>query len=235
MQFCFSAKINTVTTNPNALTILCYGDSNTWGQKPDKSGRYPVDIRWTGRLQKQLGDDYYVIEEGLGSRTTDLEYNKKPGRNGRTYFVPCLVSHNPIDLVVLMLGTNDLKIEFRRSPQDIADAIKGLLADIDQYASGQDGKSPKVLVVSPAKVDNTARDFAAFYGGVYYDAESAKKSNQLAAAIQAVANEVGVFFFDASTVAAPGEDGIHFSQEAHVALADALKKKIHEIFPSSNI
>ena len=70
-----------MTTNPNAVTILCYGDSNTWGQKPDKSGRYPADTRWTGRLQNQLGDGFAIIEEGLGSRTTDLEYAKKPGRS----------------------------------------------------------------------------------------------------------------------------------------------------------
>jgi lysophospholipase L1-like esterase len=223
-----------MTTNPQAITILCYGDSNTWGQKPDKSDRYPVDIRWTGRLQKQLGDSYYLIEEGLGSRTTDLEYDKKPGRNGRTYFVPCLASHNPLDLIVLMLGTNDLKIEFHRSPKDIANAIKGLLDDINQYALTKDNAPPKVLVVSPIKINDTARDFAAFYGGVYYDAESATKSNELAAAIQAVAEEAGVAYFDASTVAAAGDDGIHFSEEAHIALADALEKKIHEIFSSSS-
>jgi len=68
-----------MNTNPNAKTILCYGDSNTWGQKPDKSSRYLVDVRWTGLLQKTLGDSYYVIEEGLSSRTTDLDYNHKPG------------------------------------------------------------------------------------------------------------------------------------------------------------
>jgi lysophospholipase L1-like esterase len=62
-----------VNTNPNAKVVLCYGDSNTWGRLPDRSGRYAVDERWTGQLQKLLGDDYYVIEEGLGGRTTDLD------------------------------------------------------------------------------------------------------------------------------------------------------------------
>jgi lysophospholipase L1-like esterase len=116
-----------MNTNPASMSVLCFGDSNTWGQKPDKSGRYGVDVRWTGRLQKQLGEQYSVIEEGLGSRTTDLEYGKKPGRNGKTYLQPCLESHNPLDLVVLMLGTNDLKIEFHRSAQDVAEAIGGLV------------------------------------------------------------------------------------------------------------
>ena len=69
--------------NPNAATILCYGDSNTYGQKPDKSGRYAADVRWTGRLQNALGGDYYVIEEGLSSRTTDLDYDPRSGKNGK--------------------------------------------------------------------------------------------------------------------------------------------------------
>lgn len=228
----YYAKINSMTTNPHATTILCYGDSNTWGQKPDRSGRYPADIRWTGRLQKQLGGDYYLIEEGLSSRTTDLEYHKKPGRNGRTYFGPCLASHNPIDLVVLMLGTNDLKVEFNRSPQDIANAIKGLIDDIPQNASARVGGEPQMLIVSPIKVNNAARTFEAIYGDTYYDAESAAKSNELAGAIQTVTNQAGVSFFDASTVAVAGEDGIHLSEDAHIALADALELKIREVFSS---
>jgi lysophospholipase L1-like esterase len=71
-----------MNTLPSAKTILCYGDSNTWGQTPEKSGRRPANIRWTGVLQAELGSEYYVIEEGLSSRTTDLDYAKKPGRNG---------------------------------------------------------------------------------------------------------------------------------------------------------
>jgi lysophospholipase L1-like esterase len=223
-----------MTTNPNSINILCYGDSNTWGQTPDKAGRYPADVRWTVDLQKRLGDDFYVIEEGLGSRTTDLDYDKKPGRNGKTYLTPCLDSHNPIDLVVLMLGTNDLKIEFNRSPEEIAKAMKGLLADINQCAKNRAGKPPKVILVSPIHVNDQAPHFDELYSGVYYDAESVAKSRKLAAAIEAVAIEAGCFFFDASTVASAGDDGIHFSEAAHIALAGALKEQIQEILSSNN-
>ena len=218
-----------MTTNPKAHTILCYGDSNTWGQKPDKSGRYPVDVRWTGRLQKQLGDDFYVIEEGLSSRTTDLEYSQKPGRNGKTYLIPCLVSHNPIELVVLMLGTNDLKIEFHRSPQDIAHAIKGLVANVTQFAHNKDRQPPKILLVSPILINDKAPTFDELYGGVYYDADSAAKSTQLANTLKAVADESDVRFLDASAVAAPGEDGIHFTEDAHGTLANTIESLIHDI------
>ncbi len=201
-----------MTTNPDALTVLCYGDSNTWGQKPDKTGRYPVNIRWTGRLQRALGDKLYVIEEGLSSRTTDLEYTKKPGRNGKTYLLPCLQSNNPIDIMLLMLGTNDLKIEFNRTPDEIAVAIKGLVSDIDEYSATKDGQHPEILLISPIYINDKARDFDEFYGGVYYNAESAAKSHKLGDPIQRVAQATKCAFFDASTVSEAGTDGIHFSE-----------------------
>jgi lysophospholipase L1-like esterase len=214
--------------NPNAINVLCYGDSNTWGQKPDKSGRYPVTTRWTGRLQSQLGDTFNIIEEGLSSRTTDLEYTKKPGRNGKTYLVPCLVSQSPLDIVVLMLGTNDLKTEFDRSPEDIAKAIDGLISDIREYATDNNGQTPKILVVSPVYVDDQALRFSEFYTGIY-DAKAVAKSKELALAIKAVADKAGCSFFDASTVAAPGEDGLHFSEAAHIGLATALEAPIRHL------
>ncbi|HLZ14561.1 MAG TPA: SGNH/GDSL hydrolase family protein [Candidatus Saccharimonadales bacterium] len=211
-----------MNTNPAAQTILCYGDSNTWGQKPDKAGRYPVDVRWTGLLQKALGQGYYVIEEGLGSRTTDLEYARKPGRNGKTYLEPCLDSHLPIDIVILMLGTNDLKIEFNRSVQDIASAIERLIEIIKDKTAYQDNKAAQIILVSPILIDNTAPNFAKLYTPDYYDHESALKSRQLAPALQKVAGDAGCLFVDAAQVAHAGDDGIHFSQEAHTALGRTL-------------
>jgi len=219
-----------MNTNPAAIKVLCYGDSNTWGQKPDKSGRYPADMRWTGRLQNCLGRQYYIVEEGLGSRTTDLEYVKKPGRNGKTYLMPCLESHSPLDIVVLMLGTNDLKIEFDRSAQAAAEAIAGLVDLIRDVAVNRVGQPPTVLLVSPVYIDDQAPDFAEFYGGVYYNDDSGTKSRELAEAIKGIADKMDCEFFDASGVARPGADGIHFSKAAHVGLADALEKEVKKIF-----
>ena len=99
-------------------TILCFGDSNTWGFDPDAtaSSPYPIrhahDVRWTGVLARELGQEFHVIEEGQNGRTTVHEDPIVQHRNGRTYLPPCLESHKPIDLVVLMLGTNDLKAMF---------------------------------------------------------------------------------------------------------------------------
>ena len=97
-----------MNTGPNAIKVLCYGDSNTWGRDPHGKGiRYPVNVRWTGLLQSKLGHDYDIIEEGLGGRTTVIDDPKREGRNGKTYLRPCLETHSPIDVITLMLGTND--------------------------------------------------------------------------------------------------------------------------------
>lgn len=218
-----------MTTNPTAKTILCFGDSNTWGQKPDKSGRYPIGVRWTSLLQKALGDEYYIVEEGLSSRTTDIEYIRKPGRNGKSYLGPCLESHVPIELVVLMLGTNDLKIEFDRSPDEVANAINGLLSLVNEKTAGQ----TKVLLVSPILINDEASDFERYYVPDFYDHESAVKSQQLASTYEALARKTGCAFIDASKIAHAGEDGIHLSQESHTSLAAALTAKIKSMLPTT--
>ena len=88
--------------------ILCFGDSNTYGYRPDTGERYPEDIRWTGILKNRLRErGIEIIEEGLVGRTTVFEDSLRMGRRGIDYLVPLLESHAPIDKLVLMLGTND--------------------------------------------------------------------------------------------------------------------------------
>ncbi len=100
--------------------VLCYGDSNTWGADPAGGGRFSRDERWPGVLQKSLGDEYHIIEEGLGGRTTVWEDPIEGHKNGKEYLIPCLATHAPLDLVIIMLGTNDLKKRFSVSAQDVA-------------------------------------------------------------------------------------------------------------------
>lgn len=210
-----------MNTNPDALTVLCYGDSNTYGQRPDMKGRWPIDVRWTGRLQMALGSDYCIIEEGLSSRTTDLDYSQKPGRNGRTYLAPCLHSHNPIDVVVIMLGTNDLKITFERTAQDVAGGLAALVDDVRTYASDNSGVAPVIVLVSPVRIDDTAARFQELYT-TNYGAVAVEKSYELATRIRHMAESKDCIFVDAAAVAAPGEDGVHIDAPGHAALADTL-------------
>lgn len=217
-------------TQLHAKRILCFGDSNTWGQRPERKGRYTVDERWTALLQRHLGTDFDVIEEGLASRTTNLDYSRKPGRNGKTYLLPCLQSQNPLDAVVLMIGTSDYKIEFGpRQPAELAAAIKELIAAIRQYGAGESGHAPHILVVSPIYINGDAPGFAELYAGTYYNQTSITVSRTVAPELARMAVQEGCAFFDAATCAQPGEDGIHMTLQGHAALAAALVAKIKEL------
>jgi len=204
-----------MNTKNNAKVVLCYGDSNVYGQRSDdvSKGRWPANVRWTGQLQNLLGDEYYVIEEGLGGRTTDL--GRAEPDNGRDYLAPCLTSHNPIDTIVLMLGTNDCKLMFNRSPLEIAGAIEGIIDDIVKYAKAS------VILVSPISIDNQASQFAALYSHDF-NYESGQKVAELAGLFKSIAARRGLSFLDAATVARPGEDGVHFSKESHATFAKSL-------------
>ena len=131
--------------------ILCYGDSNTFGFTLH-GGRHPYDVRWTGRLQLALGPAYRVIEEGCGGRTTVFEDPIDLGRNGRTSLPVCLASHNPLDLVILMLGTNDMKHYFQNNAWSIGQGVAQLLHLIQTYPYAPNYSAPKVLVVSPIHI-----------------------------------------------------------------------------------
>ena len=113
--------------------ILCYGDSNTWGYNPHTELRYPRAVRWTGVLQRGLGPAYHVIEEGLNGRTTVWDDPIEGYKSGKEYLVPCLETHKPMDLVVIMLGTNDLKHRFSLTAFDIATGRREERMEIPKY------------------------------------------------------------------------------------------------------
>ncbi|MFZ2836329.1 GDSL-like Lipase/Acylhydrolase [compost metagenome] len=209
---------------PHALSILCYGDSNTYGQKPDRSGRFAANERWTGVLQEELGDTYYVIEEGLGGRTTDLEHPNlnKPGRNGLTYFKACLESHSPVDVIIIMLGTNDLKTRYERSVDQIADAIEQYVDYINTSYADYPTK-PKIVIVSPPYMNDAMPLFhKSMPTPGIYDHSSVLKSHELAARLEALAKHHSLDFVDAARLTDVGEDGCHITTPSHRTLGHEL-------------
>ena len=208
-------------TDPAATTVLCFGDSNTHGSPSDdpEYARLAADVRWTGQLQALLGPGYYVIEEGLGGRTIDLDYADNPGRNATPYFLPCLATHGPLDVVVLMLGTNDTKIEFGRSAAGIAASLHGLLDIVPTVLE----EEPQIFLVSPILLDDTQPGFAE---SGEFDRASVEKSRQFSAAYRQVAEERGLRFLDAATCAVAGADGIHFTVDSHRPFAEMLHRAI---------
>ena len=207
-------------------TILCYGDSNTFGLMPDLMNRYPRDVRWTGRLQKQLGEEYYVIEEGLGGRTTVWDDPIEEHKNGKKYLLPCLESHRPIDLVILMLGTNDLKERFHVSSFGIATAIENLLNAIDASASGPDFKAPKVLLVSPVPIRDVGnRDLHRMLENGF------AKSRELPEYCAEIAQRRNIPFLDPSELVQTSDtDGIHYTEQGHAVMAKLMEEKVRQIF-----
>lgn len=210
--------------------VLCYGDSNTFGLMPDLANRYPRNIRWTGRLQQLLGDEYYVIEEGLGGRTTVWDDPIEEHKNGKTYLLPCLESHRPIDLVILMLGTNDLKERFHVSSFGIASAIENLLNAIDASKSGPGFEAPKVLLVSPVPIRDVGnRDLHRMLENGF------AKSHDLPVYCAEIAQRRGIAFLDPSELVQTSDiDGIHYTERGHEVMAKLMEAKVREILGEEN-
>ena len=204
-------------------TILCYGDSNTWGSNPLDGSRFDIHTRWPGVMRDYLGDEYWVIEEGLCGRTTVWDDPLDEGRNGRTYLFPCLESHKPIDLVILILGTNDLKGHFKASPEDIASGVDILVNIIQLSQCGVAERAPRVLLVAPPKVGKLS-EFALSFEG------ARKKSKLFGEFFRQVADLHGCDFLDASMIIKSSPlDGIHFDAEAHRILGKTLGEMVLRI------
>jgi lysophospholipase L1-like esterase len=203
--------------------ILCFGDSNTWGYVPGTGNRYPRQIRWTGLLQNLLGDSFFIIEEGLNGRTTVLDDPTRIAKNGMTYLRPCLDSQAPIDLVVMMLGTNDCKHRFGLSAFDISEGVAMLVSIILQSGSGNNGKAPQILLISPPLIAAAPSKADLFSG-------AEEKSRQLAFHVQQVATNTASHFLDAAKHCSVSPiDGIHLDEAGHLALAQAIAGKINSL------
>ncbi len=205
--------------------VLCFGDSNTYGYKPDGSGRFSENIRWTGRLKTHLQDlDFQVIEEGLVGRTTVFEDSTRIGRKGSSLFPVLLESHNPLDLVIIMLGTNDCKTVYQASPKVIGRGVEILLKQAKNSAP-----QAKILLISPIHLGEHVWE-------ENYDTEfnqiSVTKSKELKGVYQELAEKYGSYFLAASDVADPSEeDQEHMDEKGHASLEKAIFQKItKEIF-----
>jgi lysophospholipase L1-like esterase len=207
--------------------VLCYGDSNTRGCMPldgsEVPTRFPRAERWTGVLQDELGSDYWIIEEGLNGRTTTRDDDAEPYRNGLALLLPTLETHHPLDLVIVMLGTNDLKRRFDASPSDIAVSAGELVSVIRASPFGANGDAPEVLLVCPPLIGRL-RQFAADFDAAF------EKSRLLGAEFRRVADERRCAFLDAgSLVSGSDADGVHLDRGSHSIIGKAVALVVREI------
>ena len=198
-------------------TVLCYGDSNTWGSDPETGGRFGHDVRWPGVLRRALGEGYWVVEEGLGGRTTVRDDPIEGAhKNGRTYLRACLESQKPIDLMTVMLGTNDLKARFAASASDIAQGAASLAEEALRSGCGPEGGAPVVVLISPPAVGKLT-DMAEMFEG------SEEKSRRFPVHYRRFAEQSGLAFLDASEVVISSDlDGIHLEAGEHRKLGEAV-------------
>jgi lysophospholipase L1-like esterase len=207
----------------SAKTILCYGDSNTWGRIP-KGGRYPRSKRWVTLLQDMLGDNYEVIPEGLPARTFVAEDARNPYRTGITQLHSILKTNDPIDVVVIMLGTNDSKTMYGLSADSIAEHLQQTISFIREEKLKLEIQ-PEIIIVCPPAVIVPST-------GVMEDAW--KNGPTIFRTLPGLFHEVclrnACRFVDANKhVVSSGVDGFHLDEEEQPKLATALKNEILKI------
>lgn len=203
--------------------ILCFGDSNTYGLIPGNGGRYGWEKRWTGILNERLGlNEYRVIEEGLCGRTTIFDDPLRDYRNG-VKMLPAVLETNPdIDIITLMLGTNDCKTVYGASAEVIGRGIERLIGIIRRYQA-----NAEILLISPIH-------FGRKVWKPEYDPEFSVSSiavnEGLAAVYERIAKRERIHFLDAASTAKPSEaDQEHMDETGHAALAQAVYGRILEM------
>ena len=212
--------------------ILCFGDSNTWGFIPESitesfPRRHPHDVRWTGVLARELGEGFRIIEEGQNGRTTVHDDPFALVRNAKAVLPAILESHKPLDLVVLMLGTNDLKNVFGVSPSEIAVGAKILAQNILTSDAGLAAKPPRLLLMCPPTVGPLSHlpDLEAKL------TNAQARSQQLPKHYEAVAAALGCAYLNTQEIITPSPvDGIHLDAAAHQKLGQAVAAKIKALF-----
>lgn len=213
----------------NRRSIVCFGDSNTYGAVPTlaRTGRrrYAASRRWPGVMQRRLGSGWVVVEEGHPGRTSVFD-DPIEGRhkNGLAALPVVLESHMPLDVLVVMLGTNDLKHRFSLTTGDIADAIEVLVTAALGSGAGPGGADPGVILVAPPPLLEVDWFAEMFRGG-------AVKSRELPDRLRAAAGRLGVPFLDAGQiVSSSATDGIHLEASDHKTLGEAVAELILQRF-----
>ena len=210
--------------------IVCFGDSNTHGYCAANNGRYDEDHRWTCLLQKSLGEEYLILEEGLSGRTTSFDDPVFEGLSGVDYIYPCLMSHEPVDLLIIMLGTNDTKERFNAGAPSIGLGLARLLRKAISVTDAWKGQTPRILVVTP---QNIGKAYETSEVGGTMGKGCAEKSQGLGREFEKIAAQYGCEYLDVNQAVESGPneiDYMHLTAEGHAQLAQALDRKVREIF-----
>ena len=215
-------------------TIVCYGDSNTWGYMPKLKrpectarNRFPWGVRWTSLLQKTLGNEYHVVEAGVNGRTTAFEMPFEVARSGLRHIDACMLESFPVDLVIVMLGTNDIKECYNLPVYAIKLGAERLIQTIQAGSYGVDGGMPEILLVSPVRINPS---YMNTWVSDEFGPDAIEKDRKLADSLKQAAEETNVHFMNAGEfITADEADGIHMNEAGHAHMAELMLEKIREI------
>lgn len=211
-------------------TIVCFGDSNTHGYNPENGKRFTREERYPCLLEQYLGRGYHVLEEGLSGRTTVFEDPLTEGLSGLSVITPCLLTHEPVDLLILMLGTNDTKERFMVNGENIAAGLERLAKKAINTKDAWKEGIPNILIISPVPIEKAYESsFAANTMGKH----CSEKSKDLAFYYQRTASLLNCHFLDAGSI--PGmqvhpNDSMHLTKKSHDILANKLSSLIPSLF-----
>jgi len=200
--------------------IICFGDSNTWGYDPASGNRF--ENRWPVVLQNIIGDEYQIIEEGQNGRTIALEDPWEWGtKRALDYVLPMIETHKPSYMLIIMLGTNDLKKKFHLPAADIAGSLQTMLEKIKAHSEYYlNTPDLRILIIAPpplgGQIGNTG--FAPFF-----DQSSVEESHKLAEWMKLVADQFDCEFLNAGDVTKTSDiDCLHMTGDGHEKLAKAV-------------
>jgi len=212
----------------NKKRILCFGDSNTWGYMPT-GGRYDDETRWPMRMQRILGDGYTVIEEGLNGRTTVFDDPVEGGyKSGAAHLPVSLMSHMPLDAVIIMLGSNDTKQRFGMNAMTIGEGMMQLVRLTRLYGVNPEGNPPRIVIAAPAPfLDNLMQAGH----GPCFGVQAIGVSFDLIREYERIAKLLRCDYFDASDSAEVSPiDAVHLTRKGHLQLGEAMAEKIKSMF-----
>lgn len=201
----------------NKISVLCYGDSNTYGYDPYTGSRYPYEKRWTTILDEMLGDRYEVISEGLNGRTTAYDRPGAAWKNGIMSFAACLGTHKPVDYLIIMLGTNDCNAGLALSAEQIANGMETLVNAAEKESPGLQGYVPEIIVAAPAAIQGNIEMSPFAYE---LTTESVQKSHDIGPMYKEITEKHGVLFADATTGIEVSADCEHLTEEGHRQMAE---------------
>lgn len=213
--------------------ILCYGDSNTFGMdgvalvENGRCHRFDENTRWTSLLQEKLGNDWRLAEAGLCGRTTVFDDPMEPGRNGLATLDVTFLCHQPVDLVIVMLGTNDLKDLFHASAYAVTLGMEQILLRLQELIAKSESPDAKILLLCPTPIRESAQ-------GYQYDfsAASVEKAKELSWRYQALAQKHHCLYADVGQwVTTDLSDGVHLTPDAHRIIAEKVLDIIQQQMP----